>query len=84
MADFRGALERLVFVPDAPRRPDRLLGWVVLGLVALVGWLIAWPFIPPVLAAIVVGLIDLLVLLWSAITALWSAIAALPWPGRQP
>ena len=73
MNGLRRLLDRAVFQPNAARRPDRLLGLVVLALVALGAWLILWPFIPPLVARLVVALLDLLG--W-----IWSALAAIPWP----
>lgn len=73
MPDVRGMLDRLVFEPSAPWRPDRLLGLLVLALVALVAWLIVWPFIPPLVAGIFAAVLDLLAFLWSALASLtWS------------
>lgn len=53
-------LERLLFRPSEAKRPDRLLGMLVLGLALLGAWLIFWPLIPPLLAGIVTGIIETL------------------------
>lgn len=53
-------LDQLLFRPDAPQRPDRLLGLIVLGLLAVGAWLIFWPFVPPLIASLAAGLIDFL------------------------
>ncbi len=65
-------LERLFFDPAAGRPFERRLGWLLLALVVLGAWLIFWPFIPPLIARLIAGLLDLL-------AAVWSALASVPW-----
>lgn len=67
-------LERLLFHPIADRPLQRRLGWLLIALVLLGAWLIFWPFIPPLVARIVLAGIDFL-------GAVWSALAAIPWRG---
>ena len=70
-------LERLLFAPSADRPFERRLGWLLLALVLLGAWLIFWPFIPPLVARLLAGAIDLL-------GALWSALASIPWGDLLP
>ena len=72
MAGIKRLLDRAVFDPRSVQRPERLLGFVILALVALGAWLIFWPFIPPLISWIVVALLDLLGAIWSALSALAS------------
>jgi hypothetical protein len=80
MGVLKQVLERFAFEPGTGERPERFLGWFVLGLVAFAAWLIFWPFIPPLISSIVVWLIDLLVAIWSAIPPLsWPEWLRWPW-----
>ncbi|MBA2448160.1 MAG: hypothetical protein H0V51_09050 [Chloroflexi bacterium] len=72
MAAIKRLLDRAVFDPRAVQRTERLLGFTILALVALGGWLIFWPFIPPLIARIVLALLDLLGVIGSALSALAS------------
>lgn len=61
-------IERLLFGPGDGDNSRRLLGFLVLGVVALGAWLIFWPLIPAILARLAVGLIDLIAALGSALS----------------
>ena len=73
MPNVRKALDRALFDPSAQDLPRRRLGLLVVGLLLLGAWLIFWPFIPGILAAIVAAVLDLL-------SAIWSALSRIPWP----
>jgi hypothetical protein len=80
LTGLREALLRLAFEPGALTRPERVLGYLILSIVGLLTWLIVWPFIPPLIARLVVGVIDLIVAIWNAIPPLtWPEWLRWPW-----
>ncbi|HYU17230.1 MAG TPA: hypothetical protein VEQ11_00880 [Chloroflexota bacterium] len=74
-------LDRALFTTGTPEGPGRLLGLVVLGLVALGLWLIFWPFVPPLISRFILAMLDLISAIWQAIPPL-SWPEWLRWPGR--
>jgi hypothetical protein len=83
VSTVRRWIERLLFAPDDGDRSQRLLGFLVLGVVALGAWLIFWPLIPVILARLAVGLIDLFAALGSALSPA-SPTPAPPPPPPSP
>ncbi len=80
MAAVRDLIVRMVFEPGALGRPERVLGFIVLGALALGAWLIFWPFVPPLIARLAIALLDLLVAVWNAIPPLtWPEWLRWPW-----
>ena len=71
MSELKRLVDRLIFEPGSPSRPDRLLGLGLMGLVALGAWLIVWPFIPPLVSGIVVQVFNAFAAVWSALSSLW-------------
>jgi hypothetical protein len=73
-------IERLLFAPGETDRSQRVLGFVVLGVLALGAWLIFWPLIPMILTRLAVGLIDLL----AALGSVFSPSSPTPTPLPPP